>query len=255
MRTTLCVVCVLSVLMCSSAFGQQWGDLKLRFVYDGTAPSQAPVNVTKDVEFCGKFDLKDETLIVNKENGGVANVVVYLFVGPGAKPAVHPDLQKSAMEKVVLDNLHCRFEPRICVVQTNQPLVLKNSDTVGHNTNYSTFSNPAQNVLIPAGGQTEAKLTAPERIPAQVACNIHPWMKGYLVVQETPYVGVSNENGELVIKNLPVGKHAFQLWHETGYVASGKLNDKPVEWRRGRAEFEIKSGMNDLGVVKFKPMP
>jgi len=255
MSRTLLTLPLLATWLISPASGQEWGDLKLKFVYDGTAPAAAPLNITKDPEFCGKFGLTDETLVVNKEDGGVANVVAYLYVGTGAKPKFHPDFENTAADKVVLDNLHCRFEPRITVLRTTQTLVIKNSDTVGHNTNYSTFSNPPQNVLIPTGGQTEQKLTQAERIPAQVACNIHPWMRGYLVVQDTPYAAVSDKNGDLVLKNLPAGKLTLQLWHETGYVVNAKLNDKPVEWRRGRAEFTIKPGMNDLGVVKFKPAP
>jgi plastocyanin len=244
-------VTILSTTLSSAA---EWGDLKLTFVYDGTAPVPSPINVNKDPEFCGQFGLVDEQLVVNKENGGIANVIAYLYTRSGPKPAVHPDYAATADAKLVLDNNKCRFEPHVLLLQTTQTLVMKNSDPVGHNTNYSTFTNPPQNILIPSGGQSEQKLTQPERLPAKVACNIHPWMTGWLVVQDTPYSGVSNKDGELVIKNLPVGKWTFQFWQEAGgYIAKVKQNGKATEWTRGRLEVTIKPGMNDLGEIKYKP--
>lgn len=252
--TTHLSLALASLCFVSGASAQQWGDLKMKFVFDGTPPAAKPISVDKDPQFCGKFGLVDEELIVNKSNGGIANVIVYMYTSTGPKPAIHPDYSESADAKVILDNAKCRFEPRVAILRTTQTLVLKNSDMVGHNTNYATFSNPPQNILIPEGSQTEQKLAKPERRPAQVACNIHPWMKAWLVVQETPYAGASDKNGELVLKNVPVGKWTFQLWHEAGgYVSDVKLNGEPTAWKRGRPELTIKPGMNDLGEIKFKP--
>ena len=79
-------------------------------------------------------------------------------------------------------------------------------------------------------------------------------MTGWLVVKDNPYMAASDENGELVIENLPVGKWTFQLWQEkAGYVAKAKQNGKSVSWRRGRMEVEIKPGENDLGEIKLAP--
>ncbi|MEX0820058.1 MAG: methylamine utilization protein [Pirellulaceae bacterium] len=248
------IVLAASLVGSTSLSAAEWGDLKVTFIYDGAAPAPTAINVNKDPQFCGQFPLVDESLVVNKENGGIANVIAYLYTRSGPKPAVHPDYAETAEDKVVLDNEKCRFEPHVVLLQTTQTLVLKNTDSVGHNTNYSTFTNPPQNILIPSGGQVEQKLTQPERLPAKVACNIHPWMSSWLVVQDTPYSGVSNKDGELVIKNLPVGKWTFQFWQEAGgYVAKVKQDGKATEWTRGRLEVTIKPGMNDLGEVKYKP--
>ncbi|MCA9121196.1 MAG: methylamine utilization protein [Planctomycetaceae bacterium] len=253
MRNALTLMMSTVLLISGGLSAAEWGDLKVTFVYDGTAPAATPINVNKDPQFCGQFGLVDEQLVVNKENGGIANVIAYLYTR-GDKPAVHPDYAATANAKVELDNTKCRFEPHVVLLQTTQTLVLKNTDAVGHNTNYSTFTNPPQNILIPSGGQVEQTLSQPERLPAKVACNIHPWMTSWLVVQDNPYSGVSNKDGELVIKNLPVGKWTFQFWQEAGgYVANVKQNGKATEWKRGRLEVTIKPGMNDLGKVQYKP--
>lgn len=229
----------------------EWGDLKVRFTYDGPAPKPAAINITKDAQFCGQFGLLNESLVVNKENGGVRDVVVFLY-NRGSTPPIHPDYKESAMAEVVLDNKKCRFEPRIAVMRTSQTLVLKNSDSVAHNTNYQGFNN-ADNVLIPSGGIAKKMLPVQENRAIPVACNIHPWMKGWILVRDNPYGAVSDKDGNLVIKNLPVGEWTFQFYQEElGYVAKLKLNGKPTSWTKGRPKLEIKSGMNDLGEIKFK---
>lgn len=254
MRNAFAILISAVLLASSSLSAAEWGDLKLKFVYDGSAPAATPINVNKDPQFCGQFGLVDESLVVNKENGGIANVIAYLYTRSGPKPEVHPDYAAAASAKVVLDNNKCRFEPHVLLLQTTQTLVMKNTDSVGHNTNYSTFTNPPQNILIPSGGEVEQTLSEPERLPAKVACNIHPWMTSWLVVQDNPYAGVSDKDGELVIKNLPVGKWTFQFWQEAGgYVAKVKQGGKATEWSRGRLEVTIKPGMNDLGEIKYKP--
>lgn len=231
----------------------EWGDLKAKFIYDGDVPAAIPVVPDKDAEFCGKFEIFDEELVVNKTNKGIADVVAYMVTRDSPTPPIHPDYAAQANAKVVLDNLGCRFTPHVTLLTTTQTLVLKNSDDVAHNTSYGGFRNPGFNDLIPIGGQLEKQLTVGgER--AVVSCGIHKWMKAYVVVQDTPYNGVSNKDGELLIKNIPAGKWTFQLWHagKGGYLAQVKQNGKATEWKSGRLEMTIKPGVNDLGEILFK---
>jgi hypothetical protein len=252
MKREFLTVLVLLFVLTASGPAAEWGDLKVRFAYDGTAPKPKPINVNKDAQFCGPFGLVNEELIVNSQNGGIANVVVYLY-NRDSPPPIHPDYEKTARDEVVLDNKKCRFEPRVAILRTSQKLILKNSDTVAHNTNYTCFTNASDNVLIPADGQIAKMLTEAEPRAIPVACNIHPWMKGWIVVRDNPYAAVSDKNGELVIKNIPAGNWTFQFYQEAvGYVDDIQLNGRSTTWKRGRPELEIKPGMNDLGEVKFK---
>ena len=85
------------LLLASAAHAAEWGDLTATFVYDGTAPAPVKANVNKDIPYCGKFNVLDETVIVNPKNGGVANNLSFLYVSrTGKKPAVHPDFAKTA---------------------------------------------------------------------------------------------------------------------------------------------------------------
>jgi hypothetical protein len=249
------VVAVAATFISSAASAAEWGDLTAKFILDGSPPSAKPLVINKDQQVCGNFGLVDEQLVVNPANKGIANVVVYLYQAPTPPPKappIHESYAAKAKEPVILDNKNCRFEPHIVALRTNQPLQVGNVDPVGHNTNITTLKNVGQNVIIPTGANMKMTFAAVESTPSPVACNIHPWMKAYVVIKDHPYVGISDKDGNLTIKNLPTGKWTFQIWQEAvGYVSEAKQNNKPVKWMRGRVEMDIKAGANDLGEIKI----
>ncbi|MCE9630056.1 MAG: hypothetical protein K8S94_04955 [Planctomycetia bacterium] len=234
-----------------SASADEWGALKGKFVFGGAAPAAAELKADKDVEVCGKHKLLAEELVVGADKG-VANVVV--FVRDKAVK-VNPDVAKAAAaEKVVLDNKSCRFEPHVAFVQVGQELVIKNSDTVGHNSNVATVKNPPSNNLIPAGGEVAAKFASDEAIPAQVTCNIHPWMKAWLVVRPNPYAAVSKADGTFEIKDLPVGEVELQFWHEkAGYIGEMTIGGKAEKAAKGRKKVAVAAAGTDLGEIVLDP--
>ena len=233
----------------------EWGTLRGRFVYDGPAPVQKKLRVDKDVSICTKHHPLDESLIVNKENGGLADVVVWLYLRRGEKiDKVHPSYDETAEARVELNNEFCRFEPRITLLRTTQTLVLGNKDATGHNSKVTTFNNQEINPIIPSGGTYEKQFPTAERLPVPISCNIHPWMRAYLVIKDDPYFAVTDKDGRFEIKNLPVGEWTFRFWH-TKYVrdvtlAGGKKTD-----RGGRVEIDILPGdtKNDQGEIKVSP--
>jgi plastocyanin len=244
-RLVLAAVFLLSPSL--PAFGDAWGTLKGRFVIGGDAAAPVPLTVDKDVEVCGKHKLVAEELVVGDDKG-VANVVVFVR---DKKVKVKPELAAAAKEaKPVLDNLNCRFEPHVLFVQAGQDLVIKNSDSVGHNSNIATVKNAPSNNLIPAGGEVTAKFTSDEAVPAQVTCNIHPWMKGWLVVRDNPYAAVSKADGSFEIADLPAEEVELQFWHEkAGYIGEMTIGGKKETVKKGRMKKEIKAGDNDLGEI------
>jgi hypothetical protein len=240
-----------AVLFSTSIASAQWGDLKVTFKVDGKAPTMAKLKADKDAAVCGKMPLFDESFVVG-EDGGIKDVIVFLVPDKGTLQ-IHPDYDAEKAARVELDNNRCQFIPHVALVRTGQTLVLKNSDPVGHNSKLDFLVNTPQNPIIPAKSEFPVKpadLAKPERRATPVSCSIHPWMTAWVLVQDHPYMATSDENGELVIKNLPVGKHTFQFWQESvGNVsAPGKL-----KFNKGKVEIEIKEGENDLGELKIKP--
>jgi hypothetical protein len=248
---------VLFVVASTGVAQADWGDLKLKFTA-ASNPKLPPLAVTKDPAVCGKMPIPDEAVVVG-DDGQLLNVVVYLVPEKGTKVAVHPDYESVKTGKVTLDNKGCVFYPHVALLRTGQSLELKNSDPIGHNSKIDFFANPPVNPIIPGNSAVDLKATETakaEKRATPVSCSIHPWMKAWILVQDHPYMGVSDANGEVVIKNVPTGKHTFQVWHETvGNLSATNTVDaagKPVSWSKGKAPVEIKAGANDLGVFKVK---
>jgi plastocyanin len=231
-----------------------WGNLKGKFVLSGSLPAPSALQITKDAEVCGKHNLVDESVVVDATTKGIANVVVHLYIGRGeSAPTPHDSLTASQAKPALLDNDHCRFEPHVQFLQPGQTLVIKNTDSVGHNTKIDSVDNPAFNQTLPSGAEIEHQFADVERRPAGVSCSIHPWMRGWLVIQDTPYAAVSGANGEFEIANLPSGKWTFQVWHEkAGAVSKASLDGKSTSWSKGRFEVTIQADeTNDLGEIQL----
>lgn len=84
-----------------------------------------------------------------------------------------------------------------------------------------------------------------------VADTIHPWMRGYLLLRDSPYMAKTDSDGKFVIKNLPVGEHVFQTWHEkSGYLKEAEFTSVKAD-KKGRLNVTITPGKNDVGVARL----
>ena len=217
------------------------GSIKGKFVYDG---DPAKIKLTqpvcnKDQGTCCKNPLPDESLVVDAKDKGIANVVVYLRSRPSKiDAATEAALVASPL---VVDNTACLFKPHVAILFTKQKLVLKNSDDVGHNTNYT--GTESFNALIPANDKVEKTLTQVENLPKDMNCNIHPWMGSKLLVRDNPYFAVSAADGTFEIKALPLDAGAeFVIWHEKcGFVKEVKFAGGAAD-AKGRFKLDLKAG-------------
>ena len=244
---------LLTLSLTCAASAQEWGNLSGQFVYDGDPPTPAPANVDKDLNVCGDLGIVEESLLVDEDTGGIANVVVYLYLSPSdTAPEAHPDYEATADAEVHLDNTGCRFEPHITPLRTSQTLVVGNDDPIGHNTKIDPRSNPAVNPVISAQGTFDCTFPKEERLPVPISCSQHPWMTGFLVIKDTPYMAVTDAEGRFTIENLPAGTWTFQVWQESAGYVGGELTigGESQDWgRRGQFEITIEEGDNDLGEI------
>lgn len=225
----------------------QDASLKMRFVYDGTPPIVGDIVPNKDQDFCGKNNIPNEKLIVNSDNKGIQNVIVHVYTRSSGDdlPETPPGTATH-----VLANDECRFQPHIVIAQTGDKLKITNPDPVGHNANLNFIRNTQQNLMIPAGQDKVVDLEEEEPAPIPVECNIHPWMKAYVVVLEHPFADVSDSDGNIEIAGLPAGKEiTFAVRFEGGKLDEVKVGGEETEWKRQRFEVDLKAGENDLGEI------
>ncbi len=251
MRKGLLIAALFGVasIVSPAARAAETGTLKVRFVYAGSAVKPAALVVDKDVEFCGRHPLVNERLLVNPQNNGIQNMVMYVYTGRGGSKLP----QQSESDKTYeLANEKCRFEPRVVVMQVGDTLKITNPDAVGHNANINFLVNTAQNITIPPGAEKLVKIEKPEPAPIPVVCNIHPWMIAHVVALDHPFAAVTDEDGELEISGLPSGeKLAFRLNHEAadGALKEIKIGDETVSVSRNVVELMVKPGVNDYTIT------
>ncbi len=80
-----------------------------------------------------KREFANESLLVNPENGGIANVVLLLIpIGKG-----EASLHKAT--NVVVEASDARYSPRVAVLRPGDTLHIRNVGTVGHNVDLRSF--------------------------------------------------------------------------------------------------------------------
>ena len=237
-----------------SAEENKWGNLSATFLYGGEAPERKRIEVTKDPAAVKK-PIYFSHLVVDPKTRGIANCLLWYDVPKDGKlPPIHPSYEELAKQEAVIEIANCEIVPHVTAMWTRQTLRTKSSDHVGHNFAIHLRNNRSPGELVPSTVEWSTKYKRTEDCPGQMSCSIHPWMSGLLLVKDHPYFGISNPQGKLAIRNLPVGRHTFVLWHEmVGTIKAAKIDGKEQKWEQGRLTIDIKSGDNNLGEIIFKP--
>ncbi len=175
--------------------------------FDGAVPAMKKLDVTKDVNVCGKIDHHDESLIVSGTNG-LANVVVKITSIAEGKGF---DAMGASFE---VDQNGCAFVPHVTLVPAGTPLTIFNSDGVLHNIHTYSETNKAVNIAQP-GFKKKMTQTFGEAEIIRVACDVHNWMGGYIAVADHPYYAITDANGNFEISGVPVGTYTLEYWQET----------------------------------------
>jgi uncharacterized protein (DUF2141 family) len=64
-----------------------------------------------------------------------------------------------------------------------------------------------------AGGPDLTYMFPKAEMFVKFECNVHPWMKAWVSVFDSPYFSVSDKDGKFVIKNVPPGKYTVEANH------------------------------------------
>jgi hypothetical protein len=183
------------------------GGVKGRVIFEGEAPRRLKLLLVKDTDVCGRVDQYDERLIVNNNNKGIQNAVVYLAGVPGGKPL------SSLGNEFVMDQRGCRYQPHILLVPVNSPLEILNDDGITHNFHTFCKKNRPCNLSQPDFyKKMEITFKYPEFI--HVRCDIHGWMSGWIVVVNQPYYTITDADGNFSLSDVPPGTYTLNCWQE-----------------------------------------
>ena len=222
------VTALLYALCLSTGAAAYAGDITGNVSFAGPLPQRPKVPVTIDQYICGKE--KDADDLVLGPKGGVQHAVVWIDNPPaGAKwPAELP--------KVEMDQKGCVFVPRVAVVPLGGTVDFLNSDRLLHNLHGLSKDNAQFNRTQPRGRTIPITFTKPEFVP--IICDLHSWMKSWVVVAEHPYYAVTDGAGGFRIADVPPGRYRLRMWQE---ALGERTQEVQVGAQGAVASFEMKA--------------
>jgi plastocyanin len=149
---------------------------------------------------------------VHKKGLQSDNVVFWL--SPMGIPATPLPAVTPNMANPRLTQHNKSFEPHLLVVSVGSEVEFPNRDPFFHNV-FSLFDGKRFDLgLYEAGSTRMVRFDKPGI--SYIFCNIHAEMSAVVIALNTPYYGISNQRGELVITHVPFGRYTLHVWYETG---------------------------------------
>jgi plastocyanin len=139
------------------------------------------------------------------------NIAVYIDAIPGKK-------FEPPVEHASVDQRNSIFMPRTIVILRGTTVDFLNTDHVAHNVYWPSINgNKAlrHSMTIVSPGQKKS-FQFGDLGSAQILCNLHPDMIGYIVVVPTPFFALTGSDGTFTIKNVPPGTYTLKTWSEDG---------------------------------------
>ena len=170
----------------------------------GPAPDHKQIPINIDQYVCGKSKESDELIV--GPNRGIRWAVVSIQAPPTAakwEPSSKP---------VQIDQQQCLYVPRVVVVPVGGTVEFLNTDRLLHNLHSVSTENSTFNRTQPKGRTIPVVFKKPETV--RVDCDLHTWMRAWVVVAEHPFYAVTGPGGEFVLDNVPAGKYTLKVWQE-----------------------------------------
>lgn len=157
------------------------------------------------------------------------DIAVYIEAVPGKK--FDPPTQH-----VIVDQRNMKFVPQTVVVVRGTTVDFLNSDQVPHNVYWPSIGGNKvlrHSLTIVSPGDTKS-FQFDNLGAAQLQCNMHPDMVGYIVVVPTTYFALTGRDGTFTIKDVPPGKYTLKTWS-----ADGKPTTQTITVAAGDTNVEI----------------
>jgi len=181
------------------------GSIKGKVSFTGTAPEMPELKREAD-PFCAKTKMKDEEVVVNA-NGTLKNVALVVQGAAASTP--------DAAVVSEVDQVNCMYTPRVVTAAFGQNVKIVNSDPILHNVHTYADTKTLFNRAQPKGSPPMDKtFSKDDGGVVKFKCDVHPWMTGWLVLNDNALNAVTGDSGEFEIKGVPAGTYKIQAWHE-----------------------------------------
>ena len=166
-----------------------------------------------------------------------SNVVLWLTPTDGTLLPPAPVTQSSVRPRLVQRNKS--FEPHVLVVPVGSLVQFPNRDPFFHNV-FSLFEGKRFDLGLYEAGSTRDVLFDKPGI-SYIFCNIHAEMSAVVIALNTPYYGISDRRGQVLIPGVAPGRYTLRVWYE------GALAEALSEMMR---EITVSGGASTLGLLR-----
>ena len=205
------------------------GKVRVVATYRGDpVPARRRIDTNINAQHC-KGKVLSEELVVDAASRGIRNVVVRLEgISRGKAPG----------RELTLVNRDCSFHPHVGVAMAGSLLKASNEDPLTHSTHPYYGDRSFFNYQFARAGEVYSGRKLAEPGLVTVKCDVHNWMRAYVVVHDNPYAGVTDADGVLVIGEVPPGSYGYVAWHEK----LGELRGTVEVAARGQGEILLSLG-------------
>ncbi len=199
---------LISIIYIFYSIGLNAGTLKGHVKYDGKPPKKKKLKMDAD-PVCGSSHsgpVFSENFKM-AEDGSMTDALVYLVdvSYDGGVPS----------EPAVLDQKGCIYIPHVFGMIAGQELLIKNSDATLHNIHSMPKVNKEFNFAMPkVVKEKKSTFAKSEPNPFYIKCDVHPWMKSWVLVSDHPYFAVTDASGNFSIEDIPSGTYDVICWQE-----------------------------------------
>lgn len=114
---------------------------------------------------------------------------------------------------VILEQKGCTYQPWLQGAVRGQKILLRNSDGTTHSVRAEAGGQALFNVIQAPGAPDLPKDPHVTGV-VKIGCDLHPWMKAFVVVSDHPFFAVTADDGSFELKDVPAGTYEVEAWNE-----------------------------------------
>lgn len=169
----------------------------------------------------------------------VTNSVVWLTPLEKMQPGAASETPHIMMQK------DRQFIPHILVVPQYAKVEFPNADSIMHHV-YS-FSKSKTFELKLYREQPQTSIVFEQTGVVELGCNIHDWMLSFIVVVDSPFYAITNEEGQVSF-DIKQGQYILNVWHE-GFTDFSQVESESIELTGGDFIYHIKQQVKPIVAI------
>lgn len=174
------------------------------------------------------------TITINDQNQQpLANAVVWLTATDNSLPTLPVSSPFTMTQKAR------QFTPHVLVVPQNAQVEFPNADSIMHHVYSFSTAKPFELKLYRE--QPQAPIRFEQTGVVELGCNIHDWMLGYIVVVDSPFCGITNNQGQIEL-TPEQGDFKLNVWHE-GFSDISQTESKAIALTSAAIVYQIEQSI------------